>query len=100
MRNNKVINISIQKQSNKVIVEVNTSIRRVWQRKQGIPRETFNTESAKNYLTAHGLTGYIVIEESPIVGNTSDYAQSGKWVFEKVKTKAKSPRKTTSRTRK
>lgn len=95
-----MINISMQKLPNKVIIEVNTSVRRVWQRKQGIPRETFDTESAKNYLTVHGLTGYIVIEESPIVGNTSDHAQSGKWVFEKVKTKAKSPRKTTSRTQK
>ena len=95
-----MINISIQKQSNKVIVEVNTSIRKVWQRRQGVPRQTFDTESAKNYLTAHGLTGYVVIEESPIVGNTSDYAQSGKWIFEKAKAKAKSPKKTTSRTRK
>ena len=95
-----MISITIVKQTNKVILEVFSSVRRVWQRKQGIPRQMFNTESAKNYLTAQGLIGYIVIEESPIVGNTSDYAQSGKWVFEKVKTKAKSPRKTTSRTRK
>lgn len=95
-----MINITITKQTNKIILEAFSSVRRVWQRKQGVPRQTFDTENAKNYLTAQDLMGYIVIEESPTVGNTSDYAQSGKWVFEKVKTKAKSPKKTTSRTRK
>jgi hypothetical protein len=60
-----MINITITKQPNKIILEAFSSVRRVWQRKQGIPRQTFDTESAKNYLTAQGLMGYIVIEESP-----------------------------------
>ena len=100
MRNNTVINITITKQGNKVIVEATSSLRRVWQRKQGIPKQTFDTESAKKYLTAQGLTGYTILEESATVGNSEENAQSGKWTFEKIlkKTKAKSPRKTTSRT--
>ena len=103
MRNNTMIKKTLIHEGDKIILEVVSAIRRVWQRKQGAPRQTFNTQDAKNYLTERGLTSYTILEESATVGNSADVAQSGRWIFEKIKAEAKPKKKasaTMSRTRK
>tara|TARA_R110000824_G_scaffold112449_7_gene261611 strand:- start:3887 stop:4177 length:291 start_codon:yes stop_codon:yes gene_type:complete len=90
-----MIEKKLTKKGNTVILEVTSQVMRVWQRRSGAQKQVFNTESAKKYLTDHGLTGYIILEESIPVGNSADISQSGQWIFEKEK---KKPKKKTSAT--